>query len=331
MKKSISKALLAIGVVAILIGVVVIIVMQSKAKVKSEIRTGQIEMRQVRVASKIPGRIEWIRIDEGDTISAGAELFKVTGKEITAKVNQAKGAASSAKAQFDLSVEGARKEQIEMAERNWRAASTQYELAEKTIKRLKPLYDEGLISSQEFDIATQKLNGANELMQAAKAQLDMARNGSRSQEKAMAYGQYQRALGSIDEAQALLDETITYSPITGICTKRYSELGELVATGYPVIALVDPQDTWVELNLTEPELQKISIGKEIEGFVNATGKTERWKVINYSAMADFANWRAQNEKGSFDVRTFTVKLRPVGSVEGYRPGMTVSFDLAKIK
>jgi HlyD family secretion protein len=330
MKKSISKTLLVLGVVIIVIGGVILVLMQTKAKVKSEIRTGQIEMRQIKVSSKLPGRIEWLRVDEGDTITTGMELFKVTGREITAKVNQAKGSAEAAKAQFNMSVEGARKEQIEMADRNWRATSTQYDLAEKTVKRLKPLFDEGLISSQEFDIATQKLNGANELMQAAKAQLDMAKNGSRSQEKAMAYGQYQRALGSIDEAQAYLDETVVYAPAGGICVKRYAELGEVIAAGYPVVAFVDPEDTWVELNLTETDLQKLSIGKEIDGFINSTGRTERWKVTNYSAMADFANWRAQNEKGAFDIRTFTVKLRPVGNLTGLRPGMTVSFDLSKV-
>ncbi len=41
------------------------------------IRTGQIEMREYDLASKLPGRIEWINFDEGDVINEGDEVFKI--------------------------------------------------------------------------------------------------------------------------------------------------------------------------------------------------------------------------------------------------------------
>jgi oligopeptidase B len=51
-----------------------------------------------------------------------------------------------------------------MAEKNYLAAKSQAELAEKTYNRMKKLHDEKLLSDQELDVAMQKLKGANEMM-----------------------------------------------------------------------------------------------------------------------------------------------------------------------
>lgn len=295
------------------------------------IRTAQIEMREYDVASKIPGRIEWIKADEGDSVSFGDELFKLTDREVKAKLGQAMGAVSSAEAQLQLALNGARPEQIEMAERNYNAAKTQFELAEKTLNRMKKLYEEKLISSQEFDVITQKYKGAGEMMDAAKAQYDMAKNGSRKEEKAMAKGSLERAKQSAEEVKAYIDETIVKAPISGIVSKRYSDANELAAVGYPVLCIIDPNEAWAELSLPSFELEKIKIGDVIDGVIRGLNKTEKFKVHSYSAMADYANWRAQDQRGSYEARTFIVKLKPLNFIQGLRPGMTVEFDLNQNK
>jgi HlyD family secretion protein len=40
-------------------------------------------------------------------------------------------------------------------------------------------------------------------------------------------------------------------------------------------------------------------------------------------MADFATWKATNQKGDFDLKTFEVRLKPEQPLQGLRPGMTV--------
>lgn len=331
MKKKAVLSIIFSALVLIGAGVVVIFFLQKEEKVKPMIRTGQIEMREIDVASKIPGRIDWIAADEGDAILQGQDLFRLTDRELRAKQGQAQGSVSSAKAQWDMALNGTRPEQIEMAERNLAAAKTQVELAEKTFNRMKHLYDDRLISEQEFDVIRQKYDAAQEVVKVATSQVLMAHNGARSEEIRMAQAQFEKATKALDEAQAYLDESIVRSPLAGIVSKRYMDAGELVSTGYPVLSIIDTTDAWAELNLPEHELAKLRIGSEIDGYVQGLAKTIKFTVIHFSAMANFANWRAQNEKGTFDVRSFTVKLKPVAAVPSLRPGMTVNFDLNNVR
>lgn len=332
MKKNAVAKYVIIGIAVIVIGIVVILLLQSGGKDNQMVRIGQIEMREYDVASKVPGRLEWIKVDEGDYVDMGQQLFKLTDREVKAKVAQAQGAVESAKAQYDMALNGARKEEISMAEKALNAAKSQFVLADKTYKRMKTLHDEKLISDQELDVIYQKYSAATAAMEASSAQYEMAVKGARIETKDMARGQYDRASQAREEAMSYLDETVLYSPIKGIVAKRYIDAGELVSSGYPVLTIIDPNDVWAELNLPSQELEKIKIGSIIKGKIHGIGRTELFKVANFAAMADFANWRSTGDKATFDVRSFTVKLIPVNKeIFSLRPGMTVSFDLKSVK
>lgn len=293
------------------------------------VRTGQVEVREIDIASKIPGRVEWIRVREGDSVTAGDELFKLTDREVRARVAQAEGARDAARAQFDMAARGTRREQVAMAENNFAAAASQYELAERTLRRMKGLHRDGLLSDQEMDVVEQKHRAARAAMDAAEAQRDMARNGARSEERAMAQGNYSRASSTVEEARSYLDESVLRAPIAGIVAKRYNDVGEMVSAGYPVLTLLDPADTWIELNVPEFELRYLRIDSRLWAEVPALGRSIALRVRNIAAMADYANWRAQDERGSFEVRSFTVTLRPEQPVAGLRPGMTVRVRLGE--
>lgn len=332
MKKSVSKALFGLMFLVVIAGVVYLLFMQNSKKEKRIVRTGQIEMKEYNVASKIPGRIEWIKVEEGDVVSIGQQIFKLTDRELRAKLGQADASIYSAKAQWNMALEGARAEQIDIANRGYLAAKSQFELAEKTYNRMKIIHQDSLISDQDFDVVSQKYSSALAAMEAAKLQYDMAFQGARQQEKEMAQGQYMRAVQSKEEVNSYLDETVSLAPIGGIISKRYFNEGELIAIGYPVVAIIDTTDVWAELNLPETILQNIKVGDEIEGKIHGVGTAIKFKVVNFSVMADFANWRAQNERANYEVRSFTVKLKPVGgTIHSLRPGMTVSFDLGPEK
>ncbi len=291
------------------------------------LRTGSVEAREIDIASKIPGRIRRVTVREGQTVRAGDILFELSDREMKAKVAQAQGATDAARAQWEMSRNGTRPEQIEMADRGYRAAQSQFELAENTYRRMAALRADSLLSEQEFDGVRQKYNAARAAMDAAAAQLRMAQKGARTEERAMARGQFDRASQTLVEAESYLEETTGRAPIDGIVSKRYADTGELVSTGYPVLTIMDPNDMWAELNLPETELRRIRVGDILPGTVNGIGKKLSFRVENIAAMADFANWRAQNDRGSYEVRSFSVTLRTIHPERDMRPGMTVVFEL----
>ncbi len=330
--KDVTKTGIGLVVFAVILLAALLLIKRISDQPQHIIRTGQIEMREYDLASKLPGRIEWINFDEGDIVNEGDEVFKITDKEIKAKVAQAAGALESASAQYSMVNEGLRNEQIDMAEKKYLADKSQFELAEKTFQRMKNLYSEKLISSQEFDAIEYKYKAAKAAMDASLSQLNMAQKGARNQEKMMARGQVTRAKETMNEARAYFDETIARSPWGGIVVKRYVDRGELVATGYPVVSIIDTTDAWAELNLPANELEKIKVGMTMKGKIHGLGITAEFRVMNIAAMADFANWRSTGDNATFDIRSFTVKLVPTKkNIPSLRPGMTVTFDLDKAK
>jgi HlyD family secretion protein len=316
-----TRGLFILGMGILLLGTAALLLWPRGAT--SIVRTGQVEVREIDIASKIPGRVEWIHVREGDKVAAGDALFKLTDREVRARVAQAEGARDAARAQFDMAASGTRREQIAMAENNFTAAASQFDLAERTLRRMKGLHQDGLLSDQELDVVEQKYRAAKAAMDAAAAQRDMARNGARREERAMAHGNFSRANSTVDEARSYLDESVLRAPIAGVIAKRYNDVGEMVSAGYPVLTLLDLDDTWIELNVPESELRLLHLGSTVRAEVPALGDIITLRVSNIAAMADYANWRAQDERGSFELRSFTVTLRPVRPIAGLRPGMTV--------
>ena len=65
---------------------------------------GEIDATQVRVASKIVGRLDSLPVHKGDAVIKGQLLFTLKSPEIGAKLDQANAALLGAQAQTDLSL-----------------------------------------------------------------------------------------------------------------------------------------------------------------------------------------------------------------------------------
>ena len=130
----------------------------------------------------------------------------------------------------------------------------------------------------------------------------------------------------VSEVESYISDAMVYSPVDGEVSTIIAEQGELVGTGYPVVAILDTSDTWVTFNIKETLLPKIVTGMRMKAYVPALGRDVDLEVTYISVQADFATWSATRTQGSFDIRTFAVKARPVTDVENIRPGMSVLVD-----
>lgn len=97
---------------------------------------GKVERETLGVASKIPGRITEIKVAEGQSVQKGDTLAIIDIPEVTAKMLQAEGAVTSAKAQYSMSVKGATDGQLKQLQAKYNALKEQYEFAPKSITRL---------------------------------------------------------------------------------------------------------------------------------------------------------------------------------------------------
>jgi HlyD family secretion protein len=296
----------------------------------AEWMTGMVETAEVDVAAKIPGRVDSLFADEGDTLQRGQTLATLESREVDAKVGQAEAAMAAARARWDMARNGARPEEIEAAEGMAEQARRQAELAEKTFRRVESVYRDSVVSEQERDQIEFACRAAAEQKRAAEAKEAMVKSGARGEEIRAAEALYRQAESACREARAYQRETRLTSPVRGIVKDRVADAGEMVAAGYPVFTVINPEDSWVVLQVREDRLSAFREGMEIRSVVPALGNAEvRFRVSRIASMADFATWRATNQKGDFDLKTFEIHLRPAGRIPGLRPGMTVRMRVAR--
>ena len=284
---------------------------------------GEVEVSEYRVSSKVPGRILELRVKEGDYVHVGDTLAILDAPEVEAKKAQAQSAEDAATAMKDMADNGARRQQVQGAYEVWQQAKAGLEIARKTYERVQRLFVEGVMSAQKRDEAFAQYKVLEAQEKAAKSQYDMAKEGARREEKAAAAAQVNRAKGAVQEVNSYIHETVQTAQVEGEVSDIYPKVGELVGTGSPIMSISIMSDLWGTFNVREDQLAGMKVGSEFTAFSPAFKKDIRMKVYYVKDQGSYAVWKATKSNGQYDLKTFEVKARPVGKVDGLRPGMTL--------
>ena len=183
-------------------------------------------------------------------------------------------------------------------------AQDQLSLAEKTYERIKNLFESGVIPKQQFDETDYKYNAAKQKVLAVK--------------------------GQKDEVMAYYDELTITAPIDGEVVQIISNPGELVATGYPILTILNPDDIWAVFNVREDNLKDIRKGESYEVFFPALDNKYQMEVTYIAALGTFATWKPTTQQGNYDLKTFEVRMKSKTKIEHLRPGMTAIIGKAKL-
>ncbi len=326
-----TRNLLAISAIIVLIFFLIytaVIVYQPQKVVLQ----GQVEATQVRVASKLVGRLDSLYVKKGQKISAGQKLFNINSPELEAKLRQANAGKRAAIAQSNKAQKGAQSEDIQAAYNVYKKALVASQLMEKTFKRVDNLYKEGVLPEQKRDEAETKMIASKETANAAKAVWEKAKKGARNEDKATARAIVSKAEGVISEVEAYLRERTITAPISGEIANIISEVGELVPAGFPVISIVDLEDMWITFNVREDLLSRLTMGKVIKATVPALDNQVISLQISYiNPLGNYATWNATKTSGDFDMQTFEIHATPTEKIKNLRPGMSVLVNWDEIE
>ena len=289
--------------------------------------TGLVDALEIDVASKVPGRIKDLLVREGDDVTLGQPLVNLSIDEIDAKMFQVDAAIEAAKAQLKLAKKGAKDQEKDAVKNEVDAARHQVEITEKMYNRLKPLADAKAVARSKFDEVEFKYNVAKDQLAMAEAKLSIVMDGARKEQIQALGALVKQAQGAQAEVESYKKESSQVAPISGVVSKVVLHQGELAATGYPILTLVDLSDQWAVFSVREDMLKNIKVGTTLNAEIPALGTSAAFKVFNISAMGDFATWKATSEKNSFDLKSFEVKARPTKPIDGMRPGMSVRLHL----
>lgn len=318
-KNSIVLAILGFTAVVVIAGMIGYFTL-GKA---DDVIQGEIEVSEYRVSSKVPGRILELRVKEGDYVHVGDTLAILDAPEVEAKKTQAESAEDAAAAMKAMADNGARRQQIQGAFEVWQQTKAGLEISKKTYDRVQRLFNEGVMSAQKRDEAFAAYKAYEAQERAAKSQYDMAREGARKEERAAAAAQVNRARGAVQEVNSYINETVQIAQVEGEVSDIYPKVGELVGTGSPIMSISIMSDVWGTFNVREDQLNGLKTGSEFTAYSPAFKKDIKMKVYYIKDQGSYAVWKATKSNGQYDLKTFEVKARPVGKLDGLRPGMTL--------
>jgi len=283
------------------------------------VASGHVEANDVRIATKVRGRLLQRPVDEGDVVTVGQRLAVVDTVDAELMLREAKAQRQQADAQFRLSVAGARREDIAELAARVDGAAAAFKGAEKELERQEKLVAEGVTTAKTRDDALAQRGSARGQLEAARQALARAKAGSRDQEIEAARATRDAMDARIAQlTQQIADATIV-SPVAGRVTEKIAEPGELLAAGAPILVITELAKPWLTVYVAEPDLGKIKLGAEAT-VVTDGGETRRGTVTFLASTAEFTPKNVQTR----DERVKLVYRVKVGldNADGlFKPGM----------
>jgi membrane fusion protein (multidrug efflux system) len=205
------------------------------------------------LASRIPGTLLTVEVTENQPVKQGQVIATLDPRDYDTQVEQA--GASLEEARSALATNRA---QIAQARAKAEADRSRLELARLNLQRFSELYHRNSIPKQRYDdavnaenVAAADLESSRKALAAMEANLVVADQRVKTQEVKLANTELTRSYCTIT------------SPVQGIISKKSAQVGQVVAPGQPLCAVVPlaGDHIWVEANFKETELRRIRVGQ----------------------------------------------------------------------
>jgi len=224
---------------------------------------------KIQLGTKVLGRVAWIGVEKGDRVKKGQVLVRLDDREYRAQVEQARGAVQAAEARLRQLETGSRPEEIQQARARLDESRANLRNAQANLERTEGLAREGVVSREALDNARAQFDMARAQADAAEKIYELVRIGPRREEIDQARAQVEQARGALRFAETQLEATQIHSPIDGTVLERLVEMGEMVTTMFvgergaksSVVSLADLNDLQVELDISQTEFARVSLGQ----------------------------------------------------------------------
>jgi len=223
---------------------------------------------------------------------------------------------------------GSRKEEINQARAELKAAVARTKSADATYKRLRGLQTKKLVPQEDVDNAKALADSARAEVEVRRQGLNLLEVGPRKEDIAIAKAELANRNAALILARQKLDDANLYSPDHGIIRKRILEPGDMAFPQTPAITLAFSNPVWVRAYLPERALGKIALGTAATIATDSfPDKTYRGWVGYISPTAEFTPKNVQTE----ELRTrlvYSVRIFACNPQHELRLGMPVTVRIA---
>jgi HlyD family secretion protein len=276
---------------------------------------GKVKRETLSIAPKIAGRVQEIRVSEGQPVKMGDTLAILDVPEIDSKLEQAEGALISAQGQFDLASNGATAEQAAQVEGQLDAALAQVQFAEESYKRMSNMYRDSLIPAQQFDEVKAKYLAAQAQLRTLQAKRKEIEKSARPENIKTAKGLVERAKGARNEVLQAKKETCIIAPTDMFIETISLKQGELATPGYTIFNGYQTQSTYFRFTIGEKEINAYQVSQEVSVSVPHIEKVIRGKIVAVKQLPRYADNTSTSPNYKIGESIFELKIVPVKQEE----------------
>jgi len=306
-----------------------------------------VEARNIRLGSKIGGRVDKVLVREGDRVEPGQVLITFDDKELQAALEQsranalkarsgyrreeiaeARAAAAQAQADYELRRNGYRKEDIDSARDDLERAKADEIRTRLDFDRYDALAKKDLISKQQRDTADANWKMALAQREMAQHKVDEMQRGYRTEEIASALARYRQAQANLEKMErgnrredidaanaayayeeARFRERQVLAPSAAIVEVLDVRPGDLIAPNTSVATLLESDQIYVRIYIPETEIGRVRIGQGAEIRLDSfPQEVFPGKVEQINQQAEFIPRNVQTQEERIH-QVFGVKIR----------------------
>jgi len=253
--------------------------------------------RIVQITPEIPGTIRTIFPQETDSVAAGELLVELDPAD-------ARVALDTAVADLASTVRQVRGQfvQVERARAQVRAREVELARLKSDLARRTPLAGGGAVSDEEIAHLRESVDSAGVALRAAQEDLNVALAQTQGT-TVESHPLVQRSAMRVRDAALSLKRTRIVAPVAGVVGRKGVQVGQRVAPGAPLMAVVPLDDVWVDANFKEVQLERMHIGQPVTLRSDVYGRSVEYhgRVQGFSpgTGAAFALLPAQNASGNW--------------------------------
>jgi len=308
--------------------------------------TGEVRARKtISVSSPVSAKIAHLFVDDGDVLTKNQRIAELDPQDVPASVSEAESRLAAAQASYQFVRQGTRPEDlsrlkarvsetqsgIQQSQAQLTAAQSKLGQAQREADRYNKLFQDSLVSAQEFDnvktqrdLARQEVDRLSADLTSRKSVLKQASDeyrkgvhGPTTAEIREAEANRNAASNLVKAAKAHLNDRFINSSIDGIVLKREQVEGDFAMPGKAIVRLADWNTIEILCLVEEADLPRVRLNDQAYVILDAQPETP------WTGRVTKIGSEVNPDNGTVEV---IVKLTPNQKVR-LLPGMTADVNI----
>jgi membrane fusion protein (multidrug efflux system) len=251
----------------------------------------------VQITSEQPGTVLSLNADNTQAVKRGQVLLELDPSSVNIGLQ-------SAEADLARTVRAVRAHfaKVDALEAEIAQREVAVRQAQADLKRRASLAHDGAVSGEELAHARDALTSMQASLTAAREDLNSTRAAIEGTTVAT-NPEVLAAAARVRDASLGVRRTHVYTPVDGVVARRTVQVGQHIAAGEPLMAVIPLGDVWIDANFKEVQLSRMRVGQPVTlvSDIYGAGATYHGRVVGISAGSGnaFALLPPQNASGNW--------------------------------